>query len=263
MHILGIDVGGSGIKGAPVDTVTGKLVGERMRLRTPQPPTPESVAAMVAELVAHFEWTGRVGVGFPAVVRGGVVHTAANIDPSWIGVDAQRLFADHAPCSFHVVNDADAAGLAEMKFGAGRGREGVVLLLTIGTGIGSALFVDGRLVPNTEFGHLEVRGRKAEHIASGKVRQTKRLSWKKWSRRLRIVLQHYEDIVWPDRIVIGGGVSKKADKFIPLLDVRTEVVPASMRNLAGIVGAAMFASEAHVNGGERSITSRLKVWSNS
>lgn len=243
MHILGIDVGGSGIKGAPVDTTTGKLVGERMRLRTPQPATPESVAAMVAELVAHFEWTARVGVGFPSVVRAGVVHTAANIDPSWIGVNAAGLFGDHAPCDFTVINDADAAGLAEMKFGAGRGHDGVVLLLTIGTGIGSALFVDGKLVPNTEFGHVELRGTIAEHVASGKVRQEKQLSWKKWVHRLQIVLRHYERILSPDLIVIGGGVSKKADKFLPLLDLETEVVPATMRNLAGIIGAAMGAAE--------------------
>lgn len=260
MHILGIDVGGSGIKGAPVDTTTGELVLPRMRLRTPQPATPESVAAMVAELVAHFEWTGRVGVGFPAVVRAGVVRTSANIDKSWIGVDAAQLFADHAPCSFSVINDADAAGLAEMSFGAGRGHDGVVLLLTIGTGIGSALFVDGHLVPNTEFGHLELRGTIAENVASGRVRQEKQLSWKKWAHRLQIVLEHYERILSPDLVVIGGGVSKKAEKFLPLLELSTPVVPATLRNFAGIVGAAMCAAEVE-SGTNGSRSDKLHVWS--
>ena len=260
MQILGIDVGGNGIKGAPVDTRTGTLVGERMRLRTPQPSTPESVAAMVAELVAHFEWSGPVGVGFPAVIRDDVVCTASNIDDSWIGVDAVTLFEEHAPCSFTVANDADVAGLAEMRFGAGRGEAGVTLFLTIGTGIGSALFVDGGLVPNTEFGHVEIRGKIAEDIASGRVRQEKQLSWRKWARRLQYVLQRYEALVWPDRIIIGGGVSKKAEKFLPHLDLRTEVRPAAMRNLAGIVGAALVTGQRHV-GHDGPSRVDLKVWS--
>ena len=259
MEVLGIDVGGSGIKGAVVDTSTGEFVQPRMRLRTPQPATPESVAAMVAELVAHFEWQGLVGVGFPAVVRDNVVRTAANVDDSWIGVDAVQLFEDHAPSNFAVVNDADAAGLAEMQFGAGKNHNGVCLVLTIGTGIGSALFVDGRLVPNTEFGHLEINGREAEHIASGQVRQRKQLSWSKWSQRLSRVLQTYEALVSPDLIVIGGGVSKKAEKFVPLLRTETTVVPAEMRNLAGIVGAALMAASRDAHDSTEP-AHRLSVW---
>lgn len=261
MKILGIDVGGRGIKGAVVDTTTGELVAPRMRLRTPQPATPESVAAMVAELVAHFEWTGTVGVGFPAVVRDNVVRTAANIDDSWIGVDAVRLFEEQAPCHFVVANDADVAGLAEMQFGAGRDHHGVTLFLTIGTGIGSAIFVDGHLVPNTELGHLEVRGRKAEHIASGAVRQRKKLSWSKWSARLNVVLHSYERLVSPDLVIIGGGVSKKSEKFLGMLRTEATLAPASMRNLAGIVGAALLAAEDHVQGGGTEHTHRLSVWS--
>lgn len=259
MEILGIDVGGSGIKGALVETTTGELTAPRMRLKTPQPATPESVAAMVAELVAHFEWSGLVGVGFPAVVRDNVVGSAANIDDSWIGVDAVRLFQEQAPCTFVVANDADAAGLAEMQFGAGKGHHGVCLLLTIGTGIGSALFVDGHLVPNTEFGHLEIRGRKAEHIASGAVRQRKQLSWRKWAHRLNVVLKAYERLLSPDLIVIGGGVSKKSDKFMGLLETDAQLVPAEMRNLAGIVGAALLAADHDVHGSEGDRKS-LSVW---
>jgi len=248
MEILGIDVGGSGIKGALVETTTGELTAPRMRLRTPQPATPENVAAMVAELVAHFEWSGLVGVGFPAVVKDNVVRTAANIDDSWIGVDAVRLFEEQAPCRFVVANDADVAGLAEMQFGAGREHDGVCLLLTIGTGIGSALFVNGHLAPNTELGHLEVRGHRAERIASGAVRQRKQLSWKKWSARLDLVLEAYEDLISPDLIVIGGGVSKKSEKFIGLLDTEAKLVPAELRNLAGIIGAALLAADHEVQG---------------
>ena len=260
MEILGIDVGGRGIKGAVVETTTGEFIEPRMRLRTPQPATPESVAAMVAELVAHFEWTGPVGVGFPAVVRDNVVRSAANIDDSWIGVDAVRLFEEQAPCSFVVANDADAAGLAEMQFGAGRSHQGVALLLTIGTGIGSALFVDGRLLPNTELGHLEIRGRKAEHIASGAVRQHKQLSWRKWSARLNVVLDTYEKLLAPDLIVIGGGVSKKSEKFLGMLRTEAKLVPASMRNLAGIVGAALIAADLQVHGDHEGREKRLSVW---
>ncbi|HKK69807.1 MAG TPA: ROK family protein [Candidatus Krumholzibacteria bacterium] len=259
MEILGIDVGGRGIKGAVVETTTGELVEPRMRLRTPQPATPEAVAAMIGELVAHFEWSGTVGVGFPAVVRDHVVRTAANIDESWIGVDVVQLFEDHATCNFVVANDADAAGLAEMQFGAGRGHTGVALVLTVGTGIGSALFVDGRLVPNTEFGHLEIRGYEAEAIASGAVRQRKQLSWPKWAKRMNRVLATYESLVSPDLIVFGGGISKKAERFMPLLETEAPIVPAAMRNLAGIVGAALLAAEHEAHDSDGSLK-RLSVW---
>lgn len=248
MRVLGIDVGGSGIKGAVVDTESGEFVVERLRLRTPQPATPESVAAMVGELVHHFEWTGPVGVGFPAVVQNGIVRTASNIDDSWIGVDVVRLFEELAPCKFAVANDADVAGIAEMKYGAGRDVDGVTLFLTVGTGIGSALFVGDRLVPNTEFGHLMVRGQKAEHLASARVRKEEELSWPRWARRFDRVLSAYATLLWPDRIIVGGGISKRSDRFLPLMDPGVEVLAAETRNLAGILGAGLLAESAMSEG---------------
>ena len=238
MAVLGIDIGGTGIKGAPVDGEGGKILGERFRVETPRPATPEAVAEGVAGIVEHFDWKGPVGAGFPAVVRRGRVCTAANIDDSWIGRDAESLFQEATGRAFSVLNDADAAGLAEMSFGAGRGRSGVVLVLTIGTGIGSALFTDGRLVPNTEFGHLEMDGKAAETRASARVRSRRNLTWKKWSALLDDYLKRAAFYLWPELIIVGGGVSKRHEKFLPHLTVDCEVVPALLRNEAGIVGAA-------------------------
>jgi polyphosphate glucokinase len=242
MHILGIDIGGSGIKAGVVDVDKGCLVGERLRIPTPVPATPEAVQAAVASLVREFSWKDAVGCGFPAVIREGRAMTAANIDPTWIGTDVAGLFADATGCPFHVLNDADAAGIAEMRFGAGRGRLGVVLLVTVGTGLGSALFSDAVLVPNTEFGHILVRGKVAERYASAAVREREHLSWSKWGKRFNRYLQRMEELVWPDLFIIGGGVSKKHERFFPQIDVQAEIVPAQLRNEAGIIGAALSAA---------------------
>ena len=244
MHILGIDIGGSGVKGAPVDTRTGKLLAERYRLPTPDPSTPEAVSVAVVDVVQHFAWTGTIGCGFPAVVRRGEVLTAANIDKSWIGKNAQSLFEDATGCVVTVINDADAAGYAEMQFGAGQNVNGTVLMVTLGTGIGTALFVNGHLLPNTELGHIEIKGRDAESWAAASVREEQQLSWKKWARRLDVYLNRMQDYFWPDLIIVGGGVSRKHDKFLPFLTLETRVVPAQMRNEAGIVGGALGALEA-------------------
>ena len=244
---VGIDIGGTGIKGAPVDVGTGQLVGERFRLETPQPAVPNAVADVVEKVAAHFNYQGPTGVAFPAVVKHGVTYTAANVDRSWIGTNAGELFSRHVGGPVTVVNDADAAGIAEIRFGAGRDRKGVVILLTLGTGIGSAIFLNGELIPNTEFGHLIVRGKEAEKRASEKVREDKKLSWRQWAKRLSEFLNEMEKLFSPDLFIMGGGISKKADKFIPYLTTKTEVivVPALMRNEAGIIGAAYLA---HVGG---------------
>lgn len=241
MSILGIDIGGSGIKGAPVDVDSGRLLSERHRIPTPQPADPATVAGVVAELARHFDWSGAVGCTFPAVVKHGVTMTAANVDPAWVGCDADALFTDTLGCPVTLLNDADAAGLAEMYFGAGRDSRGTVIVLTIGTGIGSAIFVDGTLVPNTEFGHLLIRGKKAEHRASDRVRKDEDLGWQRWADRLSEVLRELEGLFWPDLFILGGGVSRKHEKFLAHLDCRTPVVPASLKNEAGIVGAALAA----------------------
>jgi len=239
--VLGIDIGGTGIKGAPVDVEKGELVGDRLRIPTPEGGAPGDVARVVAEIVAHFETTGPVGCTFPAVVQHGIARTAANVDQAWIGTNAQELFQEQVPRPFVVVNDADAAGIAEMQFGAGRGVMGTVMMITLGTGIGSALFTDGVLVPNTEFGHLDIRGKAAEARASEKVREDNDLGWDKWAKRVNEVLAHLEALLCPDLFIIGGGVSKKSEKFLPHLDTRADVVPAQLLNQAGIVGAALAA----------------------
>jgi polyphosphate glucokinase len=222
-------------------------VAERFRVPTPRPSTPEAVGGAVAEVAGEFGWKGPVGITFPGVVIDGRTMTAANVDRGWVGLDARELFAGRlggAPVS--VLNDADAAGLAEMRFGAGADRPGVVLVLTFGTGIGSALFVDGTLVPNTEFGHLEIEGKDAERRASDRAREEHDLSWGKWAGRVGEYLRHLEALLSPALIIIGGGVSKKSDKFLPALHgLRSEVVAAALRNEAGIVGAARYASTAH------------------
>ncbi|NML52894.1 ROK family protein [Streptomyces sp. R302] len=247
MNVFGVDIGGSGIKGAPVDLERGALAEERYKVLTPQPATPDDVAGSVAEVVAHFGWTGPIGVTFPGVVTGSTIRTAANVDTSWIGTDAGALIGEAVGgLPVTVLNDADAAGVAEMTFGAGRGRTGTVILLTLGTGIGSAVFTGGRLVPNTELGHLELKGHDAEKRASSKAREDEELSWEHWaSKRLRKYLAHVEMLFSPELFILGGGVSRKADRFLPYLEgIRAEIVPAELRNDAGIVGAAMTASAA-------------------
>ena len=240
---LGLDVGGTGIKGAPVNLGTGDLITERVRIPTPQPATPKAVAATVVEVLDQIGQDGPVGLTLPSVVTGGIARTAANIDRKWLGTDAAGLFADATGRSVAVIHDADAAGLAEVRFGAGAGRSGVIIMATLGTGIGSALFVDGTLVPNTELGHLQLHKGDAEEWAADSARERDNLSWEQYAVRLELYLQMIQRLFWPDLIIIGGGVSKKADKYLPLIDVDAEVVPATLQNNAGIVGAAMFAPE--------------------
>lgn len=242
---FGVDIGGSGVKGGLVDLEAGALDGERLRIPTPQPSTPEAVAEVVAEIVEKFQWDGPVGVTLPCVVKHGVALSAANVDKGWINCDAQQLFAvrlKRKPEDIVVMNDADAAGIAEMSFGAGVGKNGTVVLLTFGTGIGSAVFLDGKLVPNTEFGHLQVDGHDAETRAAASVKEEKDLSWEEWTPRVTRYINVLEDLIWPDLVIAGGGVSKKAHKWLPLLKVRTEVVAAALKNDAGIVGAAWAAA---------------------
>ncbi|MFE7166667.1 polyphosphate--glucose phosphotransferase [Streptomyces sp. NPDC057616] len=246
MQIFGVDIGGSGIKGAPVDLDKGDLAAERYKVLTPHPSTPDSVADGVREVVEHFGWQGPVGLTFPGVVTGGsTVRTAANVDKSWVDTDARALFGERlGGLPVTVVNDADAAGVAEVHFGAGRDRAGTVILLTFGTGIGSALFVDGRLVPNTELGHLELNGHDAEKRASSKAKEDGELTWEHWARRVQKYLAHVEMLFSPELIVVGGGVSRKAQKFLPFIEgIKAEIVPAQLQNNAGIVGAAMRAAE--------------------
>ena len=239
MKVLGIDIGGSGIKGAPVDTDTGALLAPRFRLLTPSPAKPKPVAETVAKISKHFSWKGSLGVGFPGVVRKGVTLTAANIHKDWVGLNAAKFIKKTTGRKSCIINDADAAGLAEMTFGAGKGRQGVVLLITIGTGLGTAIFTDGHLVPNSEFGHLEMNGEEAEWFASDAARKREKLSWKKWGRRFNQYLQMMERLIWPDLIILGGGISKKHELFKPYLTVQAEVLPAQMLNEAGIIGAAV------------------------
>ncbi|GAB4531452.1 MAG: ROK family protein [Anaerolineales bacterium] len=241
--VLGIDIGGTGIKGAPVDVRSGQLLHERCRIPTPEGARPEDVAEVVAQIVQHFDWHGPLGVGFPAAVLGGVVKTASNIHASWIDTNAAELFSAATACPVTVLNDADAAGLAEMRLGAGRERRGLVFVITIGTGLGTALFVDGRLVPNTELGHLEIRGKDAERRASDVVRKAKDLSWEQWAGRFSEYLRTLERLFWPSLFILGGGASKKGEKFLPYLQVSTEVAIAQLRNEAGIVGAALAAGD--------------------
>lgn len=243
MILLGIDIGGTGIKGAPVDIETGKLAAERFRIPTPQPSLPNSVADVVGQIAEHFDYKGPAGITFPAIVKQGVIYSAANVDESWIGTNANQIFSTHTGGPVEVVNDADAAGIAEMRFGAGRDRKGVVILITLGTGIGTAIFLNGELLPNTEFGHLKIRGKDAEKRASEKVREDKDLSWKQWSKHVSEFLAEMEKLFSPDLFIIGGGVSKKAEKFLSYLTTKTEVfiVPAQMQNEAGIIGAAYLA----------------------
>ncbi len=239
MHILGIDVGGSGIKGAPVDTRAGELIAERVRIKTPEKAEPEPVAQVVAQIAQSFEWKGPIGIGFPAPIKGGVAMMAANISEKWVGTNADELFTKITGCACTMINDADAAGMAEMAFGAGRGRVGTVIMVTLGTGIGSAIFYRGKLLPNTEFGHIEIEGYEAEARASDAARQREDLSWKKYAKRLNRYLKTMEKLFWPDLFIIGGGISKEHDKFLPFLTIDIPVEPAQLLNEAGIIGAAL------------------------
>jgi polyphosphate glucokinase len=239
-HVLGIDIGGTGVKAAPVDTSTGELLTARRKLDTPRPATPDAVTEVVGQLVRDFGWTGKAGITFPGVVVDGVIFTAANLDHSWIGTDAEKIFGAATGLPVTVLNDADAAGVAEMRFGAGKDEPGTVLMLTLGTGIGSALFTNGVLVPNTEFGHIEIHGKDAEKRASEHAREADDLSWGDWAGRVDEYLEHMEALLSPGLVIIGGGISKKSDKFLPrLTGLRARIVPAAMLNDAGIVGAAM------------------------
>jgi polyphosphate glucokinase len=239
---FGIDVGGSGVKGGIVDLDTGQLIGERFKLATPQPATPDAVAKTIAAVVREFGWTEKLGVTYPGVVTDGIVRTAANVDKGWIGVNAPDVIsAQLNGQAVTVLNDADAAGLAEEKFGAGRDNTGVIVLLTFGTGIGSAVIHNGVLLPNTEFGHLEVGGKEAEHRAASSVKEKKGWSYERWTQEVTKVLIAVENAIWPDLFIAGGGISRKAEKWVPLLKNRTPVVAAALQNTAGIVGAAMAA----------------------
>ena len=239
----GIDIGGSGIKGAIVDTQTGELRTQRVRVVTPKPSTPDNVAEVVLDLVTRAKWTGKVGVTFPAVIKNGVARSAANVDASWIGTDVDAVFSKATGLDVTVLNDADAAGLAEVRFGAARDVTGVVILLTFGTGIGSGIFIDGTLVPNSELGHLELDGHDAESRAAASVKDKSKMSYKQWAKRVQAYMAHVERLFSPDLFIVGGGVSKDADKWVPLLDLQTPIRPAELLNNAGIVGAAMAAAE--------------------
>jgi polyphosphate glucokinase len=245
VDVLGVDIGGSGIKAAPVDVATGTLKAARVKVLTPRPALPEAIADAVGDLVREFGWSGPTGIAFPGVVIDGITCTAANLDRAWIGVDARALFSKAAGVGVNVLNDADAAGLAEMTWGAGSGVRGTVLMLTFGTGIGSALFTNGVLVPNTELGHIEIRGKDAEKRASEIARELHHLSWEAWASRVDEYLARLEALIPADLIIVGGGISRKADKFLPLLtSVRANIVPAALHNDAGVVGAAMAATGA-------------------
>lgn len=243
MEILGIDIGGSGLKGAIVDTTKGELISERHRIPTPQPADPHSIAITYKKIRKHFSWSGTIGCGFPAVVQHGIVRTASNIDQSWIGINIVELFKKKVDNPVFVLNDADAAGIAEMKFGSGSLDSGVVVIITVGTGIGSALFIEGILFPNTEFGQFTMNGKAAEKYAADAIRKNLKLSWKKWAKRFNEYITHLEMLLWPDLIIVGGGVSKKFDKFKKYLTTNTQVIPAKLLNNAGIIGAAIAAEE--------------------
>lgn len=241
MDILGIDVGGSGIKGAPVDVTKGILTTERYRISTPKLSTPDAVADVVKRIAAHFSWKAPIGCTFPAVIKNGIAFSAANVDKSWLGFDGQTLMQEKTGCSVLLLNDADAAGLAEMEYGAGKGCSGVVIVLTLGTGIGSAIFTDGHLLPNTEFGHMEVRGKDAEFRAASRIRKEEKLTWKKWAKRVNEFLDRMEILFSPDLFIIGGGVSRRHKLYFPFLKTKAEIVPAQFKNEAGIIGAALAA----------------------
>lgn len=239
MKILGIDVGGSGIKGAVVDTEKGKLLTDRYRIPTPQPPKPGGMIETIEAIITHFDWHGSVGCGFPAAVKNEIIKTASNIDDAWIGLNASARIEKKTGCSTHLLNDVDAAGFAEVDFGAGKDCQGTVVVAAFGTGIGTAIFHNHQLVPNTELGHLPMYGGPAEDYAANSIRENEELSWEQWGHRVNEYLQLVEKLLWPDLIIIGGGVSKKFNQFEPYIDVESKIVPAESRNHAGIIGAAL------------------------
>jgi polyphosphate glucokinase len=241
-QILGIDVGASGIKGAIVNVKTGELITERFRVPTPSPAKPKAVAKSVLTIVNHFKWKGLIGVGFPAVIQNGIVKTAANIDNKWIGTNVEKLLSKTTGCPVSVRNDADVAGIAELQFGAGKNKKGTIILITIGSGLGSAVFTDGVLLANSELGHLKFKGMIAEHYAADSIRKKMNLNWNEWGKRFNEYLQHLEFIFSPDLILLGGGSSKKFIKYKNLLKLDCEVIPAKLLNHAGIIGAACLAS---------------------
>ena len=243
MKVLGIDIGGSGIKGALVDTVKGEMISERLRIPTPQPADPDGMIEAIAQIVQHFEYQGALGAGFPGVLVNGVTQTAANLDKGWVNFPAAEAIAKATGCQATILNDADAAGIAEMAHGAGKGENGVVMIFTLGTGIGSCMFVNGRIVPNLELGHIYLPGhtQDAEDYAASSVRKAQGLSWKAWGQRLNEYFQYIEFLFSPQLIIIGGGVSKKYEKFFPYINIKAKIVPAKLRNQAGIIGAAIAA----------------------
>jgi polyphosphate glucokinase len=244
VQILGIDVGGTGIKGAIVETTTGELLAERIRIETPRPATPEAIGVTLKALRDQLDWSGPIGIGFPAAIQHGVARTAANIDKSFIGLPVAEFFSTQTGCPVYVANDADVAAMAEMRFGAGKGNRGVVLIITIGTGLGTAIFTNGQLLPNTEVGHIYLdNGLEAEPYASEAARNSQGLKWKEWGERLNHYLKTMESLFWPDLIILGGGASKKIHKFAPLITTKAPIVAAGFLNQAGIVGAALFAEE--------------------
>lgn len=245
-RILGIDVGGSGVKGAIVNVQTGHLLSPRYRVKTPRPATPQALAAAIGRIATHFRWKGRIGVGMPGPLKDGKLMLARNLDRTWSGIRAHRIYSEVTRLPVSVINDADAAGLAEMKFGAGRNQRGTVVLITLGTGIGSAVFVDGKLLPNTELGQAEIRGKRAEERAAARVRKERNLSWEKYAKRLQEYLDVVQMLLWPDLIIVGGGVSRKSKRFLPQIKLRASIVPARLRNEAGIIGAALHASARRV-----------------
>ena len=244
MNILGIDIGGTGIKGAIVDTEVGELVSERYRVPTPQPATPRAVIETVEQVVREFNWHGPVGCGFPAAIKHEIVKTASNIDHSWIGLNAAAQIEKDTGCPTHLVNDVDAAGFAEMKFGAGKKEKGTVIVVAVGTGIGTAIFTNKTLLPNTELGYLPMKGMVAEHYAANSVRENEGLAWEAWGELLNEYLSLLVDLFWPDLIILGGGVSKKFARYENCINVDTRVVPALNKNNAGIIGAAIAAKKA-------------------
>lgn len=239
--ILGIDIGGSGIKGAIVNTSKGVLITRRFRIPTPEDAPPEEVAKIIRKIIVHFKWKGVVGIGFPGVVQNGIVRTAANMNNKWLNVDIPKLLKKETKCHIFALNDADAAGFAEMKFGSGKGFRDVAVLITVGTGLGSVMFSGGRLVPNLELGHIILHGESAEKYASDAARQRDKLSWEEWAGHFNEYLARLEFLTWPDLIIIGGGASKKDDLYMPFLKSRAKIVPAKLLNEAGIIGAAMYA----------------------
>jgi polyphosphate glucokinase len=255
-HVLGIDIGGTGIKGAIVDLATGELVTERERVDTPADATPESIGRAVGEVASRFEYSGTTGVTYPGVIENGIAMTAANLDQGWIGTSLVDTIGKHIPGDEVFVNDADAAGLAEVRYGAGSGHEGLVVLVTWGTGIGTALIYDGQLIPNSELGHIEVDGHEAEKKAAVSVMKREKLSWVEWAARASRYLQTLERLVWPELFIFGGGISKKPDTWAPLLECRTPFVIAKLYNNAGIVGAALVAHESLTTGYPHQPTSR-------